>query len=268
MSFSRLDFCTTAFKTSLSCLYFYIIRVRTFRICTKTQQASGIMAVYFTEFDWLALGWFLFLWLVYAFLIERTRYGKRSISLIMENYRYIWFRTLLRREQRMIDTGVLAALQNGTAFFASTSLFAIGGTVSLLKSSDEAVKIMSDLHLLQHTSAFVWQVKVAGLVIIFVYAFFKFAWAYRIFNYSAIIIGACPVKDEAFTDEAKIIADRGAKLNIVASRHFNRGLRAFFFALGYLGWFVHPAVFLVSSTLVGFVLYHRQFSSDALDAVT
>ena len=35
--------------------------------------------------------------------------------------------------------------------------------------------------------------KVIGLAVIFVYAFFKFAWSYRLFNYMAIIVGAVPV---------------------------------------------------------------------------
>ena len=38
--------------------------------------------------------------------------------------------------------------------------------------------------------------KVDGLAVIFVYAFFKFAWAYRLFNYMAIIVGAVPVLTE------------------------------------------------------------------------
>ena len=29
-----------------------------------------------------------------------------------------------------------------------------------------------------------------GLAVIFVYAFFKFAWSYRLFNYAAILLGA------------------------------------------------------------------------------
>jgi uncharacterized membrane protein len=225
------------------------------------------MASDFTGYDWLALAWFMLMWLFYATLIERTGMGRRSVSMMMENYRYIWYRTLLRREQRMIDTGVMNGLQSGTAFFASTSLLAIGGTVSMLKATDEAVQIMKDFHFLHVVSPFAWQMKVCGLTVIFVYAFFKFAWAYRVFNYSAIIIGACPVKDESHTEEAKMMADRGARMNIVASRHFNRGLRAFFFALGYLGWFVHPFVFIVTTSLIAVVLYRRQFASDALEAL-
>ena len=36
-------------------------------------------------------------------------------------------RRALTRELRMFDAQIMAALQNGTAFFASTSLIAIGG---------------------------------------------------------------------------------------------------------------------------------------------
>ena len=35
---------------------------------------------------------------------------------------------------------------------------------------------------------------------------------------------------------------RTTRLFEAAGRHFNRGQRAFFFALGYLGWFVSPWV--------------------------
>jgi hypothetical protein len=34
---------------------------------------------------------------------------------------------MLDREARMVDMQIMASLQNGTAFFASTSLIAIGG---------------------------------------------------------------------------------------------------------------------------------------------
>ena len=35
-----------------------------------------------------------------------------------------------------------------------------------------------------------WEVKCIGLILIFIYTFFKFAWAYRLFNYVAILFGA------------------------------------------------------------------------------
>ena len=56
-------------------------------------------------------------------------------------------------------------------------------------------------------------------------------------------------------------------MNVVAAFHFNRGQRAFFFALAYLGWFVSGYVLIVSTIAVMLVMWRRQFASDALAAV-
>jgi len=75
-----------------------------------------------------------------------------------------------------------------------------------------------------------------------VYAFFKFAWSYRLFNYVAILFGATPLAAAQDTPEAAAHVKRTARLFTNAGRHFNRGQRAFFFALAYLGWFISPLV--------------------------
>ena len=36
-------------------------------------------------------------------------------------------------------------------------------------------------------------------------------------------------------------------MNAVAGKHFNRGQRAFFFSLAYLGWFVSAYLFIVAT---------------------
>jgi uncharacterized membrane protein len=41
-----------------------------------------------------------------------------------------------------------------------------------------------------------------------------------------------------------------------------------FFALGYLGWFVGPIVLLLMTALVVVTMWRRQFTSDALHAVS
>lgn len=101
-----------------------------------------------------------------------------------------------------------------------------------------------------------WDLKMMGLTIIFVYAFFKFAWSYRLFNYFAIMVGAAPPPDEKDTPEAQLFAHRAARLCNDAGRHFNRGQRAFFFALGYLGWFLGPVPFA-----------RKAFETNADDAI-
>jgi uncharacterized membrane protein len=145
--------------------------------------------------DLTALAWFLGVWTAYSIVIERTAKGRTSLNALMNSYRDEWMERLLARDMRMVDAQVTAALQNGTAFFASTSLIAVGGALTLLRSSDEVISVMSLLPFGAAPSRGLWDLKMMGLTIIFVYAFFKFAWSYRLFNYFAIVVGAAPPPD-------------------------------------------------------------------------
>ena len=63
----------------------------------------------------------------------------------MDRYRELWMTELLGREMRMVDAQIVAALQNGTAFFASTSLIAVGGALTLLRSTPEILDVVAAL---------------------------------------------------------------------------------------------------------------------------
>ena len=217
--------------------------------------------------DILAVSFFVIEWTVYAVTLEHTAYGRDSLSARMHDYREIWIRRLLDREARMVDTQIMASLQNGTACFASTSLLAVGGGLALLRSTSEALGVLRALPIDLSPSPALWELKCVGLILIFVYAFFKFAWAYRLFNYVAILIGAMPPAAQRDTPEAEAHVIRMTRLFEAAGRHFNRGQRAFFFALGYLGWFVSPWVLFVTTGLVVIVTWRRQFASDAWRAM-
>lgn len=64
-------------------------------------------------------------------------------------------------------------------------------------------------------------------MLIFAYAFFKFGWAYRLFNYASIIMGAVPDLGQAEDQAVRKMAMQAGELNVLAGRHFNRGQRAF-----------------------------------------
>jgi uncharacterized membrane protein len=193
--------------------------------------------------------------------------GRDTLNAHMDRYREVWMRRMLHREARMVDMQIMAALQNGTAFFASTSLIAIGGALSLMRSTDDILAVMAALPLSVPGSRAQWEAKTIGLVIIFAYAFFKFAWSYRLYNYVAILLGAMPFSADKETPEADAHIRRTARLFQSAGRHFNRGQRAFFLAIGYLGWFAGPFVLLVSTAAVIVVMWRRQFASEARLAV-
>jgi uncharacterized membrane protein len=217
--------------------------------------------------DVLAVGFFILQWTVYAVTLEHSAYGRDSLSARMHGYRAIWIRRMLDREARMVDMQIMASLQNGTAFFASTSLLAVGGGLALLRSTSEALAVLHELPINLSPSPALWEIKCVGLILIFIYAFFKFAWAYRLFNYVAILLGSMPPVSQRDTPEAEAHVIRTTRLFEAAGRHFNRGQRAFFFALGYLGWFVSPWVLFASTAAVVIVTWRRQFASNAWRAM-
>jgi uncharacterized membrane protein len=221
----------------------------------------------FTPLDLIALAFFIGAWIAYAFMLEWTAHGRTGLTALMDRYRDAWMTQMLGREARIVDSHILTSLHNGTAFFASTSLIAVGGALTLLRSTDEIVTVVAALPLGIETTRVQWEMKTMGLAIIFIYAFFKFAWAYRLFNYVAILFGATPPAAQKDSPEAQAHARRTARLFAAAGRHFNRGQRAFFFALGYLGWFLGPLPFIATTAAVVAVLWWRQFASDSRQAV-
>lgn len=217
--------------------------------------------------DYAALAFFVAAWIGYKIAVEDLPIAGRSLNAMMHDHRHLWMQSMLARDLRIIDTSIMATLQNGTAFFASTSLIAVGGALALLRSTDEVLTLVADLPFGLKTTRLVWEMKIVGLVIIFGYAFFKFSWSYRLFNYAAILIGTAPMAPLHDTPEAQAAARRAAAMSIAAARHFNRGQRAFLFALAYLGWFVSPLVFVACTAAVLAVMWRRQFASEARAAL-
>ena len=217
--------------------------------------------------DYLSVAWFLFAWFGFNLLIDISPLRHRTLSASMEGYRRDWMRTMTTRQVRIMDTAIMSGLQQGTAFFASTALIAIGGSFALLDSTDTILQLAGDLDIPVAQSRAVWEVKVLGLMLILAYAFFKFGWAYRLFNYCSIIMGSVP--ETGWADEAYIkqVANQAGELNVLAGRHFNRGQRALFFAIAFLGWFAGPAAFAVTTLAVLLVLMRRQFASRSRTAV-
>ncbi|MCR4524113.1 MULTISPECIES: DUF599 domain-containing protein [Bosea] len=222
----------------------------------------------FSNLDVIALAFFAASWVGYHYAVELGPHAARTLNMRMNLRRARWIREAAGREVRIVDTQVMGGLQNGTAFFASTSLLAIGGTLALLNATDRAVAIFSDLPFVPVTLRSVWEVKIIGLVGIFGYAFFKFAWAYRLFNYCVILLGALPPFDSKDEQAMAHAVHETIEMNIAAGRHFNRGQRAFFFALAYLGWFLGPITFIGFTGAVLVAMYRRQYASDAARVFT
>ena len=212
--------------------------------------------------DLIALLWFTVSVFGYAQLADHTRLHERSVTAAMAHYRYRWMRMMLDRDMRMVDTGVQGNLLTSVGFFASTTIFVIGGLLASLGATDEAIEVMQALPLAAATTRQIWELKILLLVGLFVYAFFKFAWSFRLFNYCSVLIASAPPAPVP-PEEAHKFAKQAAVVNINGSRHFNRGLRTYFFALAALAWFLNAVAFIVATTWVLWIVYRREFRSHA-----
>lgn len=219
--------------------------------------------------NFAALAFFLVSWMTYTWVVDHSSASRHGLGARMNNQRALWMRTLAKRELRMIDTAILAGLQQGTAFFASACIFAIGGCFALLGSADTISAVVADLPVEGLKSRALIEGKLVGLVAIFAFAFFKFGWAYRLFNYCSILIGAIPMRAEfeAAPDVGERALARATTMNLIAGRQFNTGLRAIFFGIAYLGWFIGPVFLAATTSLVILILLQRQFLSTARNAV-
>ncbi|OBQ75216.1 DUF599 domain-containing protein [Mesorhizobium erdmanii] len=219
--------------------------------------------------DLAALGLFLLAWVLHTLASDGRLVSRMSLTMAMNAQREAWMRTMAEREIRIVDTAIMSGLQQGTAFFASSSLIALGGCFALLGASDRVLEVLSNLPLGGAPSRSAFQIKVLGLVLILAFSFFKFGWAYRLFNYCSILIGAVPIPHGEASRNAvtQTAVWRATQMNMLAGKHFNSGLRGVFFSIGYLGWFVDPMVFVASTLLLLAVLVRRQFFSAARRAV-
>ena len=215
----------------------------------------------FSNLDILAFLWYTLFWASFSYIVDHSPLRHNNLSHLMNGHRLRWMQRMAPRDFRMIDTSIITGLQNGTAFFASTSLIAIGAGFALLNATDLAIKIASDLPFPVPTNPEQWEIKALMLTGVYVYAFFKFGWAYRLFNYTSILVGAFPYPGETSDENMKIAVEQAAEMNALAGHNFNLGLRAFFFSAPLFGWFIHPILFMLTTAVVTLVLARRQFFS-------
>lgn len=214
-----------------------------------------------TNLDLLALAWFAISIFGYQFVSGLPLLASRSVAAAVQRRRVQWMQNMADRENRMMDAMVLQALSQGNAFFASTSAIGIGGLSALLGAGERTQAILEQLPYVVKSSPGLWEIKILLMMGIFIFAFFKFAWAFRLSHYTGIMIGATPIGTASNEPDRDRHAERSAELIGIAADHANSGLRSFYYAIAALGWFFHPLAFIVATTWVLAILIRRDFFS-------
>jgi len=221
----------------------------------------------FSLCDYVALITFFTGWIGYhLFASKAARNGMPSLMSVMARTRQDWWSGTIKRDLKIVDANIILTLSNGATFFASTTILILGALLALLGTADRAIEFLSELPFSVRNDNLLWDYKIILLLAIFVYAFFKFTWSLRQHTFCSVMVGSAPEPDA----EPSVLSEfvrRGADMASEASNTFNDGLRAYYFGLSVLTWFVNPILFIVATLFVITVLYRREFKSQALRAM-
>lgn len=190
--------------------------------------------------------------------IEHPGMKRPSVTVIMAERNRAWMREFVSRDPRIFDSQIVTSLRQGTAFFASTALLAIGGLLALAGNVDPLRGLAAEVSTAD-VPVLVWQLKLALVGFFLSNAFLKFVWAHRVFGYSSVLMAAVP--NDPNDPAAYPRAEQAGDLNIRAAINFNRGLRAIYFALAAIAWLAGPWVLMIATGVVIWVVWSREFAS-------
>lgn len=212
--------------------------------------------------DLVALAFFLGCWIGYSYYTKhQTR--RESLLSVTNRYRLEWMRQMLKRDNRSVDAIMIGNLMRSITFSANTTIFILAGLIGMLSYQSRVGEIISAIPFAKPMTPVVWELKIFLLIIIFIYAYFKYTWSLRQHNYTSIVVASAPLETELeSTHDA--LAKKAAFLAGNAADHFNSGIRAYYFGLAALGWFVHPYLFMLATAVVLYVTQKREFHSRTL----
>jgi uncharacterized membrane protein len=223
--------------------------------------------IYLPVYDILAFTVFIVGWVSYSIYADQTAKSQRPVAVVIDDYRLRWMERMLERKNRMPDVNIAVSFVRVSMMFASTFILFLAGSLAMLGQVDNVREIIACLAHAHPASRILMEIQLFILMAIFVYAFFKFIWAIRLFDNMLILLGAAPQNidcDETIKREyPKYMAQVANRANF----NLNRGQRAYIFGLGLLPWFLHPLLLVASTIVVIAVLYRRDFCLVSLRAL-
>jgi uncharacterized membrane protein len=208
--------------------------------------------------DWMAAGIFVLSWLLLGWMIDHPGAKHPSVTILMSERRRDWMKVMVTRDPRIFDSQILGGLRQGTAFFASSCLLAIGGVLALVGNTEPLRGVAAEVTDMT-VPVLIFQLKLALVALFLTNAFLKFVWANRIFGYCAVLMASVP--NDPADPLAYPRAAQAAELNIRAAMNFNRGLRAMYFALGALAWLLGAIALIIATVAVVWIVWSREFAS-------
>ncbi len=228
----------------------------------------------FNPLDIFSFIWFIACWMGYTLFARRAAKKRNCLSSVLYRYRQEWVLKLSLSGMSEVDAVMLSALEKQVSFLASTSLLILASLVTVLGTASTMFMNLSSLWFVTEVSLQMVQLKLMVLIFIFVYGFFTFTWAIRQYGFCFILFGSSfhTVKYYQETEDYSAVAierdfEAMAKVLDRAAHSYNYGIRAYYFAMAAMAWFINDWFFIAACAVIVFILYRREFLSSSLKAM-
>ncbi len=199
----------------------------------------------------------LIIWVFYGYLSKAIETLRPSMSKLMAAQRLRWVKNAVHRDTPL--DGILTGnIMSAVSFFASTSVLLILAMFAVIGKLNDLLPTLRSLSWGEVYSNFDYQIHFAIMLTMTVMAFLSFTLSLRHFNHFCILLGAANHAEDA--DPIEIAAM--ANLNAHGAQHFNSGIRAYYFSIANVGWFLSSTIGIgMSVSMIGFIIYREYFSA-------
>jgi len=200
----------------------------------------------------------LLVYLAYNIVVPQVEKLRPSLSAIMNMQRRRWVANATRRESPF-DAILSGNIMGSVSFLASTSVLLVLAVFAVFGQLSALMEALDSLSFERSYSVLDVQIHLGVMLTMFVLAFFAFTLSLRQFNHFCIMLGALD-HDRDTTDEE---IDSIARMNALGAKNFNSGIRAYYFSVPTVAWFVSEWLSIAVCLVTVLVIVHREFFSSS-----
>ena len=200
----------------------------------------------------------LLCYFAYNIIVPQVEKLRPSLSTIMNMQRRRWVANATQRESPF--DGILSGnIMGSVSFLASTAVLLILAIFAVFGQVPALMTTLNSLSLERIYTVTDVQLHLVVMLAMFVLAFFAFTLSLRQFNHFCIMLGAVDHSEPTSEEEIEAIT----RMNALGARNFNSGVRAYYFSVATVAWFVSEWLPIITCVATILILAHREFFSSA-----
>ena len=200
----------------------------------------------------------LLCYFAYNIIVPQVEKLRPSLSTIMNMQRRRWVANATQRESPF-DAILSGNIMGSVSFLASTAVLLILAIFAVFGQVPALMTTLNSLSLERIYTVPDVQLHLVVMLAMFVLAFFAFTLSLRQFNHFCIMLGAVDHSEPTSEEEIEAIT----RMNALGARNFNSGVRAYYFSVATVAWFVSEWLPIITCVATILILAHREFFSSA-----